>query len=203
MSTIQLNTKDFASQTSSAEPVIASGVTGSPALALTNATFPAGMPVQEVYSPSALTGDAAIYVDATETAGLHVSYLDIVPKTASCKILVTAQYSVAIARSDNHQAIRYWLGFKIGTGSQTGTPTLLRNIFGSYNGAHNAGDYQLITKVFSYIHTPSYTVGQTITYHQRLGSARGTGGVAYVAVTAMAGGTDDAECHLLATEIQT
>ena len=42
MSTIQLNTKDFASQTSSAEPVIASGVTGSPAIALTNATFPVG-----------------------------------------------------------------------------------------------------------------------------------------------------------------
>ena len=38
MSTIQLNSKDFASQTSSAEPVIASTVTGSPALVSTNMT---------------------------------------------------------------------------------------------------------------------------------------------------------------------
>jgi len=43
MSTLELNGKDFATQTSSAEPVLASTVTGSPALTLTNATFPAGM----------------------------------------------------------------------------------------------------------------------------------------------------------------
>ena len=38
MSTLQLNGKDLASQTSSAECVIASAVTGSPTIALTNAT---------------------------------------------------------------------------------------------------------------------------------------------------------------------
>jgi len=38
MSTLKLNGKDLASQTSSAEPVIASTVTGSPAIAVTNAT---------------------------------------------------------------------------------------------------------------------------------------------------------------------
>ena len=38
MATLELNGKDFATQTSSAEPVIASTVTGAPALALTNAT---------------------------------------------------------------------------------------------------------------------------------------------------------------------
>ena len=42
MATIELNGKDFATQTSTAEPVIASTVTGAPALSLTNATFPAG-----------------------------------------------------------------------------------------------------------------------------------------------------------------
>tara|TARA_R110002020_G_scaffold459391_4_gene677385 strand:+ start:229 stop:804 length:576 start_codon:yes stop_codon:yes gene_type:complete len=46
MSTIQLNGKDFASQTSSAEPVIASGVTGSPALTLTNAIFSTGQVIK-------------------------------------------------------------------------------------------------------------------------------------------------------------
>jgi len=38
MATLELNGKDFATQTSTAEPVIASTVTGAPALALTNAT---------------------------------------------------------------------------------------------------------------------------------------------------------------------
>jgi hypothetical protein len=46
MSTIQLNTKDFASQTSSAEPVIASTV-----------TFPAGMPIQVVSFNTTATGN--------------------------------------------------------------------------------------------------------------------------------------------------
>ena len=50
MSTIQLNSKDFASQTSSAEPVIASTVTGSPALAVTNTTgvLPVGVTGQHL-----------------------------------------------------------------------------------------------------------------------------------------------------------
>ena len=38
MATLKLNTKTLATQTSSAEPVIATGVTGSPTIALTNAT---------------------------------------------------------------------------------------------------------------------------------------------------------------------
>ena len=38
MPTLKLNTKTLATQTSSAEPVIATGVTGSPTIALTNAT---------------------------------------------------------------------------------------------------------------------------------------------------------------------
>jgi len=38
MATLELNGKDLVSQTSTAEPVIASTVTGAPALALTNAT---------------------------------------------------------------------------------------------------------------------------------------------------------------------
>ena len=38
MATLKLNTKTLATQTSSAEPVIATAVTGSPTIALTNAT---------------------------------------------------------------------------------------------------------------------------------------------------------------------
>ena len=118
MATLKLNTKTLATQTSSAEPVIATGVTGSPTIALTNATgtmpngtqdnitrlgtvtvgnlsnsaivYPAGHVVQTV---SAVYHDVNGSTTAT-TAGQRVSAADttITPLFASSDILIEASF---------------------------------------------------------------------------------------------------------------
>ena len=95
MSTIQLNSKDFASQTSSAEPVIASTVTGSPALTLTNATFPSGHMIQHVYTTynAIVSGSTTINWDTThmlQTEGVEFMTQAITPTNASNILFINA-----------------------------------------------------------------------------------------------------------------
>jgi hypothetical protein len=83
MATIELNGKDFATQTSSAEPVIASTVTGAPALALTNATFPAGQIIQ---TKSSIQGTVSTVYSASEVdVGIDLA---ITPSSTSSDILI-------------------------------------------------------------------------------------------------------------------
>ena len=150
----------------------------------TDATFPVGHILQTKYYTSTVSNGTSTTAETTATAGISLGYVHITPLKAGSVILVTATWSYNFTRNANFQAAKPWVGFKIGTGNQTGTFAELRAYFNAYDGVDDGSDdpYRQITQNFIHYCSSSYSLGQTISYEQKFGATRGSGSVSFPTV---------------------
>ena len=151
---------------------------------MTNCTFPAGHVLQTKHYTSTISNGTSTNVEPSPTAGISLGYVHITPLKAGSVILVTATWSYNFTRNANFQAAKPWVGFKIGTGNQTGTFAELRAYFNAYDGVDDGSDdpYRQITQNFIHYCSSSYSLGQTISYEQKFGATRGSGSVSFPTV---------------------
>jgi len=117
MATLELNGKSLATQTSTAEPVLASTVTGSPALTLTNATFPAGHIIQTIESINTYptTHTSTNFTDILSASGTTWEP-EITTSSSSSKVLVILHLSfTAIVSGASDGRGHYEIHQKIGS----------------------------------------------------------------------------------------
>ena len=156
---------------------IASGA----AIAGTKLVMPTGSVLQVAHYTSTAANGTSTTVEPTNSAGIVLGILHVTPQQAGSSFLVTATWSYNWTQVNNYECVNIWLGRKIGTGNQSAPFTQIKKIFTDYNGADSGANdiYRRPNLVF--IDTPSYSLGQTISYEQRFGSGRGSSN-AYPAV---------------------
>ena len=164
---------------------LGSAVTGSPNLNLTTGsigsgvTFPAGHVIQTKHYTSTIANGTSTNVPPTPTDGLSLGYVHITPLQANSLIWITAHWSYNFSRVANYQSVLWWLGYKIGSGNQSGEFTQWRRYFADYDGVDDGSDDLYRHPTLNVIHDPTYTLGQTISYEQKLGASRGSSSVNY------------------------
>ena len=162
MSTIQLNTKDFASQTSSAEPVIASTV-----------TFPAGHCLQVISSTksdtSTKTTDSFSTIPGTDQSGSgSVWCAKITPSSTSSKVLVTVIVHVGHIMDSYPAFILYRNAVTLGVADSITSGTEVT--FGGRVGGGDNTDADMNIYSYTYLDSPSLT--SEITYQLTYSSMR-------------------------------
>ena len=159
---------------------------------MTNCTFPAGHVLQTKHYTSTISNGTSTNVEPSPTAGISLGYDHITPLKANSLIWITAHYSYNFSRVANFQCVLWWVGYKIGSGNQSGTFTQWRRYFSDYDGVDDGSDDKYRHPTLNVIHDPTYTLGQTVSYEWKLGAGRGSGSVGYPNVMARndAGGTN-------------
>ena len=146
----------------------------------TNCTFPVGHVLQTKTFVSTTSNGTSTSVEPSPTAGVSLGYVHITPIKANSLIWITATFSYNRNNNAHYQCCYWWLGYKIGTGNQSGTFTEWKRFFQDYNGAaSSSSDDVYRNPTLNRVHDPSYTLGQTISYEWRIGAGRGSGSVGY------------------------
>ena len=163
-------------------------INSSAAIAGTKLVMPTGSVVQVVHYTSTVAVGTQTTADPTNSAGISLGTIHIIPKLAGSSFLVTATWSYNWSPTTNYQCNHIWLGRKIGTGNQSAPFTEIHKIFNDYEGANSGRNDPYARPVLVFADTPSYSLGQTISYEQRLGSGRGSGGSPFPTITVRNGG---------------
>ena len=142
--------------------------------------YPAGHVLQTKTFVSTTSNGTSTSVEPSPTAGVSLGYVHITPIKANSLIWITATFSYNRNNNAHYQCCYWWLGYKIGTGNQSGTFTEWKKFFQDYNGAaSSSSDDVYRNPTLNRVHDPSYTLGQTISYEWRIGAGRGSGSVGF------------------------
>ena len=166
--------------------------------------MPVGSVVQTVSYTSTTANGTSTTVMPSVSAGIILGYVHITPLLKGSAFVISAMWSHNFSRVDNFQCSRLWLGYEVSSGeleplSNSGIEVV--NYFHNYEGA-DAGDdnvYDHPSKTFT--HAPSYTLGQTISYMQKLGAGRGSASVSYPTVGCRNSGVQNPASHMTIQEI--
>ncbi len=182
MSTLKLNGKNLASQTSSAEPVIASTVTGGAGLSgmtslgtvtagtlASSVVFPAGHVIQVVSDMTAfdgtgyLTADGETYTDDTHANGVLISNV-----TAGNKLIAMVSSGYAYYHSTSGTNCYFRIGFSPDTGSDT-----FNDAEGYYTRTQSDFTFQVVPSIQSLYTIPSGVTSVAVIRRVVSGSAAG------------------------------
>ena len=134
-----------------ASGVIGSAVTGSPALNLGNATFPAGH-ILQVESTTLATGYTASNSGFTDITGLSVA---ITPKFSNSKVLVLVNMCITASNDHHARIVRDSTAIAVGTGQGS---LQVSNTFGYI---YESGASRIETRSASYLDSPATTSATT------------------------------------------
>ena len=160
-----------------------SGMTTASLPTVTTDKLGAGAVLQTISMTSTVSNGSSTTSDASSTSGLVLGIAHITPKKAGSTFIVSCSYGFSYSPTQNHQAVRLWIGTKIGTGNQSAPFNQLEGIFYGYVGNNIIGDDPYEFQTVQYPYAPSYTLGQTISFESRLGANRGSSSVPYPTTT--------------------
>jgi hypothetical protein len=147
--------------------------------------FPAGHVIQTKYLLSTVAQNTTTDVPVSESAGIELGAIDIIPKKLNSHFLLMFHPVFYFETTANYQCASFGIYNGVGTGHQDATTQVVRHATYQYTGTQ-AGDARWFPSDISIMDTSvSYSAGQTITYEFRLGSGRGTGSVSYPTIYAL------------------
>jgi hypothetical protein len=140
--------------------------------------FPSGHVVQTKYYISTIAQGVTTDVAVSESAGIELGAIDIIPKQLNSHFLLMFHPVFYFETTTNYQNAEFGIYSGVGSGHQNATTLVATHTNYQYTGTQ-AGNANYYPNDISIMDTSvSYSAGQTITYEFRLGSGRGTGSVA-------------------------